>query len=305
MRALRIHAQGGARALVYESAPPPLLGTGDLMVTVRAASYTPGELDWPSTWVDRSGHDRAPIIPCHEVSGIVAEMGFGASGFEVGDEVYGLTDWYRDGGAAELVAVEARNLAPRPQSIDYVAASTLPLAGLTAHQALFRHGRLQHEENVLVLGAGGGVGNLAVQMAHDAGGNVTAAGRPRDEAAVLEAGASAFVDLAHEPLLDLGGIALVVDCVGGDFARMITVGLGSEVRVVSIVDPAVTEALGPRGRFFVVEPDHGTLTELTRMVDAGRLQASTGPSAPVTQGRDLLLAKDAGGIPGKVSLTVC
>jgi NADPH:quinone reductase-like Zn-dependent oxidoreductase len=304
MRALRTNAQVGARALVYESAPPPLLGTGDVMVAVHAASYTPGELDWPSTWVDRSGHDRAPIIPCHEVSGVVAEIGFGASGFEVGDEVYGLTDWYRDGGAAELVAVEARNLAPRPRSIDHVATSTLPLAGLTAWQALFRHGRLERGENVLVLGAGGGVGNLAVQLAHDAGGNVTAAGRPRDKAAVLDAGACAFVDLAHEPLPDPGEIALVVDCFGGKFAEMVAVGLGGEVRVVSIVDPAITEILGPRGKFFVVEPDCGTLTELTKMVDAGRLRARAGSSACVDQGRDLLLAKDAGDVPGKVSLRV-
>jgi NADPH:quinone reductase-like Zn-dependent oxidoreductase len=304
MRALRIHAQGGAQSLVYESAPPPLLGTGDVMVAVRAASYTPGELDWPSTWVDRSGHDRAPIIPCHEVSGVVTEIGFGASGFEVGDEVYGLTDWYRDGGAAELVAVEARNLAPRPRSIDHVATSTLPLAGLTAWQALFRHGRLERGENVLVLGAGGGVGNLAVQLAHDAGGNVTAAGRPRDKAAVLDAGACAFVDLAHEPLPDPGEIALVVDCVGGKFAEMVAVGLGGEVRVVSIVDPAIPETLGPRRTFFVVEPDRGTLTELTRMVDAGRLRTRAGSSASVERGRDLLLAKDGGDIAGKVSLRV-
>jgi NADPH:quinone reductase-like Zn-dependent oxidoreductase len=132
MRAPRIHTRGGPDQLVYESAPTPEPGTGDVLVEVHAASYTPGELRWPSTWIDRSGHDRTPVIPCHELSGVVCSLGFGATGLSIGDEVYGLTDWYRDGAAAELIAVEARNLALRPQSVDHPASSTLPLAGLTA-----------------------------------------------------------------------------------------------------------------------------------------------------------------------------
>jgi NADPH:quinone reductase-like Zn-dependent oxidoreductase len=111
MHALRGSQPGGREELVYEEAPVPTPGTGDVLVRVSAASLTPTELTWASTWVDRRGLDRRPVIPCHEVSGVVVDRGYGAAHFEVGDEVFGLTDWYRDGAAAEYVAVEARNLA--------------------------------------------------------------------------------------------------------------------------------------------------------------------------------------------------
>ena len=88
-----------------------------MLVAVHAASFTPIELGWPSTWTDRLGRDRTPVVPAHEVSGVVAALGYGTSGLAVGDEVFGLTDWYRDGAAAGYVAIEARNLAPgRPRS---------------------------------------------------------------------------------------------------------------------------------------------------------------------------------------------
>ena len=116
MHALRIHKRGGPEGLSYEEAPMPEPGTGDVLVRVQAASFTPTELTWPSTWVDRLGHDRRPVIPGHEVSGTVEALGWGTTGFAVGDAVYGLTDWYRDGTLAEYVAVEARNLAPKPAS---------------------------------------------------------------------------------------------------------------------------------------------------------------------------------------------
>ncbi len=113
MYALRIHEQGTSEGLAYEEAPVPEPGTGDVLVRVHAASFTPTELAWTSTWVDRLGHDRRPVIPGHEVSGTVESLGSGTTGFAVGDAVYGLTDWYRDGTLATHVAVEARNLAPK------------------------------------------------------------------------------------------------------------------------------------------------------------------------------------------------
>jgi NADPH:quinone reductase-like Zn-dependent oxidoreductase len=287
-----------------ESAPTPELGTGDVLVDVHAASYTPGELEWPSTWIDRSGHDRTPIIPCHELSGVVASSGFGATGVRVGDEVFGLTDWYRDGAAAEMIAVEARNLALRPRSVDHAVASTLPLAGLTAWQALFRHGGLEDGDTLVVLGAGGGVGNLAVQLAKLAGARVVAVGRDRDRAATLDAGASAFVDPDHEPLPDLAETSLVLDAIGGQLARSVATALDGTARLVSIVDPAIAQLVGSRGTFFVVEPDRDGLIELARRVDDGGLGPVLGRQADLSQGPELLQAKELGGVPGKVSITV-
>src|SRR3954452_4793634 len=162
MRALRAHERGGPEHLVEEEAPVPAPGTGDALVRVHAASFTPTELAWPSTWIDRSGHDRRPVIPGHEVSGVVTAVGYGTTGVAVGDAVFGLTDWYRDGAAAEYVGVEARNLARKPDRLDHRTAATVPMVALTAQQALFDHGGLVRGQAVAVLGAGGGGGTFAV-----------------------------------------------------------------------------------------------------------------------------------------------
>lgn len=304
MRALRMHAAGEPTALVFETASDPSLGTGDVLVEVHAAGYTPGELQWPSTWVDRSGHDRTPIVPCHEVSGVVVELGFGASGLKVGDEVYGLLDWYRDGAAAELVAVEARNLALRPRTVDHAAAATFPLAGLTAWEGLFRHGRLASGQTVLVLGAGGGVGNLAVQIAHQADARVIGASRGRDREAAIDAGASDFVDLEGDPLLDLAGVSLVFDTIGGEIAAEYAANLGDDARFVSIVDPGLTASLGSRGAFYVVEPDRETLERIAKLVDAGSIRPGAGESRDLNDGERAISAKELGEVRGKLTLRI-
>jgi D-arabinose 1-dehydrogenase-like Zn-dependent alcohol dehydrogenase len=173
MRALRIHERGGPKYLVEEDAAIPSPGLGDVLVRVHAASFTPTELEWPSTWIDRAGRDRRPSIPGHEVSGVVSALGYGTTGVAVGDAVYGLTDWYRDGAAAEYVAVEARNLAPKPDKLDHRVGAVLPMFALTSQQAHFDHGGLARGQAVAVLGAGGGVGTFSVQLARAAGARVS------------------------------------------------------------------------------------------------------------------------------------
>src|SRR3954467_9277909 len=174
------------------SRPEP--GIGDVLIQVEAASFTPTELEWPSTWVDHSGGDRRPVIPGHEVSGTVVGLGYGTTGFGVGDEVFGLTDWYRDGSLAEFVAVEARNLAIKPGSVSHVDAAAFPMAALTAWQALFVHAHLQAGQTVVIHGAGGGVGTMAVQLAVRAGARVIGTGRPKEQDLVLQLGAERYLD---------------------------------------------------------------------------------------------------------------
>ncbi|WP_165615385.1 alcohol dehydrogenase catalytic domain-containing protein, partial [Mycobacteroides chelonae] len=140
-----------------------------VIVRVHAAGFTPGELDWPGTWADRSGRDRAPSIPGHEVSGVIAELGYGTTGLTVGQRVFGITDWARNGTLAEYVAVEARNLAPLAADVDHAVAAALPISGLTAWQALFVHAQITAGQRVLIHGAAGAVGSVAVQLAHEAG----------------------------------------------------------------------------------------------------------------------------------------
>ena len=307
MQALRAHRRGGPEVLVYEQAPRPPLGIGDALVEVHAASFTPTELDWPSTWTDRLGRERTPVIPAHEVSGVVAALGFGTSGVQVGEQVFGLTDWYRDGAAADYVAVEARNLASRPATLDHAQAAAVPLAGLTAWQALFDHGRLQAGQAVLVHGAAGGVGSFAVQLAHAAGAQVIATGRAPHRELLTGLGAAQVVDVERQRFEEVAvQVDLVLDLVGGDVAGrswpLVSPG-GTLVTVVggTAVGPPRQDA---RWVFFVVEANRAELAELGRRIDAGQLRPLVGGVWPLTQGRQAFQAKQHSGLPGKAVLRV-
>jgi NADPH:quinone reductase-like Zn-dependent oxidoreductase len=308
MPALRIHEPDGPERLVFETVPTPAPGTGDVLVEVHAASFTPGELTWASTFVDRSGHDRRPVIPCHEVSGVVVALGWGAAGLSIGEEVYGLTDWYRDGAAAGYIAVEARNLAPRPRTLGHVEAATLPLAGLTALQALFDHGGLVAGQSVLIHGAGGGVGTLAVQLAHAAGARVVASGRARIADLVLILGADVFVDVAApEAAAEAGPVALILDIIGGTVPEPYWAILEDGGVFISVVDPPARDLLarhGARGGYFVVEPDRRGLAEMAARADDGDLVAVVGRTCSLQDAPAVLADKESGGTRGKVAIAV-
>ncbi len=177
MMALRAHARGGPEQLVFEQAPVPVPGPGEALVEVHAAGITFAELTWDLSWTTRDGRDRTPVIPSHEVSGVVRGLGEMARGLPAGQEVYGLIAFDRNGAAAGYVTAPAADLAGRPRSVSHVQAASLPLAALTAWQALTDHAGLQPGERVLVQGGAGGVGVYAVQLAAILGADVTATGR--------------------------------------------------------------------------------------------------------------------------------
>lgn len=290
MKAVRIHQRGEAGALVVEEAPDPYLAENDVMVRVRAAGFTFTELDWPSTWSDRAGRDRTPVIPGHEVSGTVAGLGPGTTGLTVGQRVFGLTDWARDGALAEFVAVEARNLAPLPASVGHVPAAAVSLAGLTAWQALFDHARLQAGQTLLVNGAGGAVGALAVQLARDVGARIIGTGRERDRASVLEAGAELFADLQTERFEDVAGqVDVVVDLIGGEILDRSAAVVGPGGTLVSVAALPKIGPVGGRAIYFIVEPNRGQLAELARLVQCGRLTPPVGAVRPLDQTRSAFL----------------
>jgi NADPH:quinone reductase-like Zn-dependent oxidoreductase len=307
MRALRIHAQAGPEALVYESAAVPEPGIGDVLVRVSAASFTPTELAWPSTWVDRAGRDRTPVIPGHEVCGTVAALGYGTTGCDVGDAVFGLTDWYRDGTLAEYVAVEARNLAVKPARLDDVEAAAWAMPSMTAMQALFTHGGLAAGQSVLVQGAGGGVGTAAIQLARAADARVLASARLSARDLVLELGAHVFIDADQDSVATAKGVDLVFDLVGGDVLGrawpLVTAG-GSIVSVVE--DPAARPEArkDARAAFFVVEANGAMLAELAAQTNAGHIRPVVGAVRPLAEGREAFASKQAGKIPGKSVLEV-
>src|SRR4051794_28377001 len=145
----------GTAGMTLVERPEPPAAINDVIVEIHASGFVPTEMQWPSTWTDRAGRDRAPSIPGHELAGVVSALGYGTTGLSLGQRVFGLADWHRDGTLAEYVAIEARNLAPLPGDVEFSVGASLPISGLTAWQGLFDHGRLQVGQSVLAHGAAG------------------------------------------------------------------------------------------------------------------------------------------------------
>ncbi len=266
----------GTSGLALTELPYPHAAENDVIVRVHAAGFTRGELDWPSTWSDRAGRDRTPSVPGHELSGVVAELGFGTTGLTMGQRVFGLADWARNGSLAEYVAVEARNLAPLPGDIDHTVAAALPISGLTAWQGLFAHARLMAGQTVLITGAAGGVGSMAVQLAREVGAEVIGAGRSADMETAIGLGADAFLDLELEPLDNAGKVDVVFDVIGGEVLDRAVALVRPGGTLVTVAAPPRLKPQDGRAIFFVVEPDRTQLAALARRVRDGRLTPTVG-----------------------------
>ncbi|MFC9058518.1 NADP-dependent oxidoreductase [Streptomyces sp. NPDC057074] len=273
----------GVSGLTRSELPHPHAAENDVIVKVHAAGFTPGELDWPGTWTDRAGRDRTPSVPGHELSGVVTELGYGTTGLTVGQRVFGLTDWARNGTLAEYTAVEARNLAPLPADVDHVTAAALPISGLTAYQALFDHARLNTGQTVLIHGAAGGVGSIAVQMAREAGARVIGTGRSGARDTALGLGADTFVDLEAEKLEDIGEVDVVFDVIGGEILERSTALVRPGGTLVTIAEPPTVHPRDGRAVFFVVEPDRARLADLAQRLRDGRLKPIVGAVRPLAE----------------------
>jgi NADPH:quinone reductase-like Zn-dependent oxidoreductase len=269
--------------LTLSDIPHPRAAENDVIVRVHAAGFTPGELDWPSTWTDRAGRDRTPSVPGHELSGVVAELGYGTTGLTVGQRVFGLADWARDGSLAEFTAVEARNLAPLPAGINHTVAAAVPISGLSAWQGLFGHAQLKAGQTALIHGAAGGVGSIAVQLAHEQGARVIGTGRGADREAVLGLGADAFVDLQAGRLEEAGQVDVVFDVIGGEVLERSVPLVRAGGTVVTIAEPPRVRPSDGRAIFFVVEPDRLRLADLAERVRSGRLKPVIGAILPLAE----------------------
>ncbi|MCU1657902.1 MAG: NADPH:quinone reductase, partial [Pseudonocardiales bacterium] len=190
MKAIVVTDQAaGTAGMTLVERPEPPAAINDVIVQIHASGFVPTEMEWPSTWTDRAGRDRTPSIPGHELAGVVTALGYGTTGLSVGQRVFGLSDWHRDGTLAEYVAIEARNLAPLPGDVDFTVGASLPISGLTAWQGLFEHGRLQAGQSLLAHGAAGAVGTMVTQPPRAAGGYVIGPGRAPDRQKALDFGA--------------------------------------------------------------------------------------------------------------------
>ncbi|MFG1708660.1 NADP-dependent oxidoreductase [Nonomuraea sp. M3C6] len=249
---------------------------GDVVVEVHASGFTWDELSWPSTWTDRLGRDRTPSIPGHELAGVVSALSYGTTGLSVGQRVFGLTDWTRDGTLAEYVVVEARNLAPLPGDVDFTVGASVVMSGLTAWQGLFEHGRLRAGQSVLVHGAAGAVGSMAAQLAREAGAYVIGTGRAAGRQTALDFGAQEFVDLENDALEDIGGVDLVFDVFGGDIGTRSAGLVRAGGTLVSVVGPPEARPADGLAVDFVVVPDRPQLSEIVQRVRDGRVRTNIG-----------------------------
>src|SRR2546429_3618113 len=193
MKAVRAHKRGGPEVLRYEDAHVPEVGPNEVLVEVNAAAVIPGELAWDETWQSADGADRTPVIPSHEFSGVIAQVGGDVRSLTPGTQVYGLIDFNHDGAAAEYVSLPQEGVVPRPLRLSHVESAALPLAALTAWQALADRARVQPGERVFIQGGAGGVGSLAVQFAKALGAEVTATAIDDDEPLVKTLGAAGVV----------------------------------------------------------------------------------------------------------------
>ncbi|MEV4266621.1 NADP-dependent oxidoreductase [Kribbella sp. NPDC049584] len=269
----------GTAGMTLVERPEPPAAINDVIVEVHASGYVPTEVTWPSTWTDRANRDRRPSIVGHELAGVVTSLGYGTTGLSVGQRVFGLADWHRDGTLAEYVAIEARNLAPLPGDVDFTVGASLPISGLTAWQGLFQHGRLQAGQSVLVHGAAGAVGSIVAQLAREFGAYVIGTGRAADREAALDFGVQEFVDLGNDSLEDIGGVDLVIDVIGGDIQKRSAALVRPGGTLVTVVGPPEARPADGLAIDFVVEADRAQLIEIVQRVRDGRLRTNIGTVA--------------------------
>src|SRR6476661_5481275 len=257
MKAIVVTDQAaGTAGVKLVERPEPQAAINDVVVQVHASGFTGDELTWPSTWTDRTGRDRTPSIPGHELAGVVTALGYGT--------------------LAEYVAVEARNLAPLPGDVDFTVGAALVMPGLTAWQGLFEHGRLRGGQRVLVHGAAGVVGSMATQLAREAGAYVVGTGRTAGRQTALDFGAQEFVDLDNDALGDIGQVDLVFDVLGGDVAKRSAGVIRAGGTLVTIAGPTDARPSGGLTIDFIVVPDRAQLSELVQRVRDGRLRTNIG-----------------------------
>jgi NADPH:quinone reductase-like Zn-dependent oxidoreductase len=308
MKAIRLHRRGGPEQLVYEDAPKPEPGIGDALIRVHATGITPAELTWEETYSNCDGSERLPTIPGHEVSGVVEIVAEGVSDVSIGDEVYALTSFCRDGSAAEYVAVRAADLAPKPKTLDHAQSAAVPLSALTVWQAFFDHARLAPGERVLIHGAAGGVGTFAIQIAHWRGAYVIGTASAKNRDFLLSLGADEVIDYQQAQFeRAVHNVDVVLDSIGGatrERSWQVLKPTGILVSLTAPIPEGEAAAQSRRGLFFIVEPNREQLGEIAALIDSGAIRPVIAETIPLAKAREAFERGVAGHTRGKLVLQV-
>ncbi|HEY7322132.1 MAG TPA: NADP-dependent oxidoreductase [Candidatus Binatia bacterium] len=273
MKSMRLSDSAQSPALVEENVPQPEPQRGELLIRVYAAGVTPTEVLWYPTTHKKDGTARSGAVPGHEFSGVIAAVGEDTFGFEIGEEVYGMNDWFSEGALAEYCITQPSSIARKPRRLTHVEAASVPIGALTAWQGLFDRARLQSDEHVLVHGGGGAVGIFAIQLARFRGAHVTATASPRNLEFISRLGAEQVIDYRAMRFEEtVSGIDVVLDTVGGETLERSWSVLKPGGRMITIAaNGETTDDNRVKQAFFIVEPNHDQLTRIGDLLDAGVL----------------------------------
>ena len=288
MKSISLRARGGPEALAYDEVQQPRPGEGEVLIRVHAAGVINTELSWVPTWTTQAGEPRPlPVIPGHEFSGEIAALGAGVTDADVGDLVFGLNDWYRDGASAEYCVARVADIAHKPAGVDHVHAAATPISALTAWQGLIEHGGLAAGQRVLIHGAAGGVGTVAVQLARWRGARVTATASSANLDFVRSLGADEVIDYRAQRFEDVvRNVDVVFDTVGGETLERSWGVLKPGGRLVTVAasgEQTTDERI--RAAYFIVEPSRTQLVEISRLIDGDALRPVVGAVFPLAEGR--------------------
>ncbi len=308
MKAVRMHRYGGPEVLVYEDAPRPQAGQGEVLVRVHAAAINP--VDWKireGYGKDRIGH-KLPLIPGWDVSGVVEDVGPGVTRLKAGDEVYSRPDVSRDGAYAEYIVIEEPLVALKPKSIDHVHAAGIPLAGMTAWQSLLETAQLAAGQTVLIHAASGGVGSFAVQLAKWKGAHVIGTASAANHDFLRDLGVDEVIDYKTTRFEDVVHDAdVVLDTIGGDTQQRSWQVLRKGGMLVSLLEPPSQEeakAHGVRQAHVFMQPRLERLQEIARVVDDGKLKCFVDTVLPLSEARRAQELSQTGHARGKIVLKV-
>jgi NADPH:quinone reductase-like Zn-dependent oxidoreductase len=308
MKAIRMHSYGGPEVLQWEDAPRPRVERGEVLIRVHAAGVNP--LDWKvrAGLLNGSVQHKLPLIPGWDVSGVVDEVGPGASQFKRGDEVFAMADPTRDGAYADYIAVREAAVAMKPKSLHHVRAAATPVSALTAWRSLFDLGHLQPRQRILIHGGSGGGGHFAVQLAKWKGSHVLATASTKNQELLRKLGADETIDYTSQKFEDVANkIDMVLDTIGGETQERSWPVLKKGGVLISLVQPPSQEKanqFGVRGMMCSVQPDGAQLRHIAKLIDSAKLRPTIDRILPLSEARRAHELSQNGHVHGKIVLRV-
>jgi NADPH:quinone reductase-like Zn-dependent oxidoreductase len=307
IKMVRIHRFGGLDALQLDDVDLSMPDAEEILVAVRGASINPVDFKIRSGKYPAVKEDKLPYTLGRDVSGIVEKCGAGANRYKVGEEVFGIVGIH-GGGYAQKAILSENAVARKPKTLDHVQAASVPLAGQTAWQGLFRYGEVKPGQRILVHGGSGGVGNFAIQFAKARGVHVTTTVSTDHVDFVRSLGADVVIDYKKQPFEQVAkDLDMVFDLIDGETRQRSWALLKSGgILVTTLTEPSQEEARkhGVRATRYTVHADGDELAQIAQLIDAGKVKPKVAKTFPLSSAAQALETVERGHSEGKIVLTV-